>query len=286
MESMQNRVNGLLEKTLTEGKKSSRIMRAARYSVLAGGKKLRPCLVYAASFATNGSLTAADSSAIAVELVHAYSLIHDDLPAMDDDKLRRGQPTTHIAFGESYAILAGDALQALAFDILAGSRLNMSMRLKQIQLLSQAISFNGMAFGQELDLLAENKKQELPELEFMHACKTGSLIKASVLMGAVVGKNESSEIKNSLCKYAENVGLAFQIHDDILDITGTTKQLGKNIKRDENLGKLTFPALIGLNASKKRAKELIDEALEVLHSIPGNQVPLKGLAKRIIERTN
>jgi len=286
LEQIRIRIDQVLDNALGTHLGNSKLLDAARYSVLRGGKRLRPALVYAAADAAGASADAADAAAIAVELLHAYSLIHDDLPAMDDDTLRRGQPTTHIAFDEATAILAGDALQALAFSILgeADSRTD-QMRVKQLNLLGEAVGFRGMALGQAIDLESEGKALSLDALKAMHAKKTGALITASVLMGAACG-NPSDDDWDALTQAGQAIGLAFQIQDDILDEVAPTETLGKTQGRDQMLGKSTFPGLLGLEASEQEAYALVEIAQEALARVAGDTTMLEHLARLSVERTN
>ncbi|MAW24881.1 MAG: polyprenyl synthetase [Gammaproteobacteria bacterium] len=286
LEQIRIRIDQALDNALGKHLGDSNLLDAARYSVLRGGKRLRPALVYAAADAAGASPDAADAAAIAVELLHAYSLIHDDLPAMDDDALRRGQPTTHIAFDEATAILAGDALQALAFSILGetDSRTD-RMRVKQLNLLGEAVGFRGMALGQAIDLESEGKALSLDALKAMHAKKTGALITASVLMGAVCG-NPSNDDWDALTQAGQAIGLAFQIQDDILDEIAPTQTLGKTQGRDQILGKSTFPGLLGLEASEQEAYALVEIAQEALARVAGDTTMLEQLALLSVERTN
>jgi geranylgeranyl pyrophosphate synthase len=286
LEQIRARIDQALDTALGKHLGDSRLLEAARYSVLRGGKRLRPALVYAAADAVGASRDAADTAAISVELLHAYSLIHDDLPAMDDDALRRGQPTTHIAFDEATAILAGDALQALAFSILGevDARTD-SMRVKQLRLLGEAVGFRGMALGQAIDLESEGKALSLDALKAMHAKKTGALITASVLMGAACG-NPSDEDWDALTEAGQAIGLAFQIQDDILDETASTETLGKTQGRDQLLGKSTFPSLLGIKASAEQANELVEIAYKALARLAGDTTMLEQLARLSVERTN
>ena len=286
LEQIRIRIDQALDNALGKHLGDSKLLDAARYSVLRGGKRLRPALVYAAADAAGTSPDAADAAAIAVELLHAYSLIHDDLPAMDDDALRRGQPTTHIAFDEATAILAGDALQALAFSILGetDSRTD-RMRVKQLNLLGEAVGFRGMALGQAIDLESEGKALSLDALKAMHEKKTGALITASLLMGAVCG-NPSNDDWDALTQAGQAIGLAFQIQDDILDEIAPTQTLGKTQGRDQILGKSTFPGLLGLEASEQEAYALVEIAQEALARVAGDTTMLEQLARLSVERTN
>ena len=238
--------------------------RAMRYAVLGGGKRLRPLLVYAAAHALGETGPQLDAAACAVELIHAYSLVHDDLPAMDDDALRRGRPTCHIAFGEAMAILAGDALQALAFEILADHGMHRAETgIAMLGALGRACGSEGMAGGQALDLAAVGRQLTLAELEHMHACKTGALIRASVQLGALIGGADADTLR-TLDRYAHAVGLAFQVRDDILDVEGEVAVIGKTAGKDAAAAKPTFPSVLGLDASRARLTELADTAREAI----------------------
>lgn len=237
-----------------------------RYAVLGGGKRLRPLLVYAAAEALGHDSPLLDTPACAVELIHAYSLVHDDLPAMDDDAIRRGRPTCHIVFGEAMAILAGDALQALAFELLADDRagpLAPATRVAMLRTLGRACGAEGMAGGQALDLAAVGQRLSLAELEHMHACKTGALIRASVQLGALLAGADTSTL-DVLDTYSHAMGLAFQVRDDILDVEGESAIIGKTAGKDAAADKPTFPSIIGLDASRARLTELTDIALDAL----------------------
>jgi farnesyl diphosphate synthase len=239
---------------------------AMRYAVLGGGKRLRPLLVYAAAHALGEDGPALDAAACAVELIHAYSLVHDDLPAMDDDAMRRGRPTCHVQFGEAMAILAGDALQALAFELLAddgAGTVAAAVRIAMLHTLGRACGAEGMAGGQALDLAAVGHPLSLLELEHMHACKTGALIRASVQLGALAAGADDGRLK-ALDDYASAVGLAFQVRDDILDVEGESAVIGKTSGKDAAASKPTFPSIIGLDASRARLAELTDAALAAL----------------------
>lgn len=264
-----------------------RLYQAMRYSVMNGGKRVRPLLVYAACEALEGKLGQADGAACAVELIHAYSLVHDDLPAMDDDDLRRGQPTTHKAFDEASAILAGDALQSLAFGVLSTPRSNpqdAETRLQMIELLSQAAGPAGMVGGQAIDLGSVGLQLDQQALEIMHRHKTGALIEASVRLGALASGSRDSAEHQALQQYAQAIGLAFQVQDDILDVESDTATLGKTQGKDEANHKPTYPALLGLDAAKRYAQELHDQALQVLHPLGDSAKPLRELARYIVER--
>ena len=258
-----------------------------RYAVLDGGKRVRPCLTYAAGRALGVDETRLDAPACAVELIHAYSLVHDDLPAMDDDDLRRGKPTLHKAYDEAQAILAGDALQSLAFHVLAhglDTTIPAEQRLQMIDILALASGSRGMCGGQAIDLAAVGKDLNIAELENMHIHKTGALIRASVKLGALCKTDISEEQLKKLDHYAKCVGLAFQIQDDILDVEGDTETLGKTPGADMARNKPTYPALLGLDGAKQMANELYDDALASLTMFGDAADPLRDLADYIIQR--
>lgn len=261
---------------------SPRLEAAMRHGLLAGGKRLRPLLVYMAGHALGAEDDALDAPAAAIELIHAYSLIHDDLPAMDDDDLRRGQPTVHKAFDEASAILAGDALQALAFEVLASSA---HPRLGNLVCtLASASGRDGMVAGQALDLDAVGGHPDVDALAHMHAHKTGALIVAAVHMGGLVAVDENDPRLSALIRYARAIGLAFQIHDDILDVTGDTVTLGKTSGADAARAKPTYPSLLGLEGAQRKAYSLIDEAIAALAPLGERAAPLADLAHYMIER--
>jgi farnesyl diphosphate synthase len=249
--------------------------RAMRYAALGGGKRLRPMLTYAAGYALGYDGPELDIPACAVELIHAYSLVHDDLPAMDDDAMRRGRPTCHIVFGEAMAILAGDALQALAFEILA--RHPGSHGMQMLDVLGHACGAEGMAGGQAMDLTATARSLSLAELEHMHACKTGALIRAAVRMGALTA-HADAQMLEILDRYAAAVGLAFQVRDDILDVEGDSSVIGKTAGKDAAMGKSTFPSIMGLQASRARLAELTDVALDAIAPLGERGARLEELA--------
>jgi len=260
---------------------------AMRYAVLGGGKRIRPVLVYAAGDTVGVDLQALDGPASAVELIHVYSLIHDDLPAMDDDDLRRGRATCHKAFDEATAILAGDALQALAFQVLATDPDMISapaIRLRLIATLTQAIGSRGMAGGQAIDLISVGKELSLAELENMHIHKTGALLRASVLLGALSQPTIAADTLQRLDHFAKCIGLAFQIQDDILDVIADTQTLGKSQGADRVLNKPTYPALLGLEGAHHHARTLIEDALSSLAAFGPQADTLRWIAAYIIER--
>jgi len=258
-----------------------------RYSTLGGGKRVRPLLVYMAGQAVGAPLAKLDGPACAVELIHVYSLIHDDLPAMDDDALRRGKPTAHIQFDEATAILSGDALQALAFYILAHDPLmvdDTGLRLTMVETLALASGSRGMAGGQAIDLAGVGTSMNLAELEDMHIHKTGALIRASVRLGALSQPGVDHDTLEHLDHYAKCIGLAFQIRDDILDVEGDTETLGKTSGADQALGKPTYPSLVGLAEAKRMAEELCEEAVASLAELGEPAQPLRDITEYIIQR--
>ncbi len=266
---------------------NARFHEAMRYSTLGGGKRIRPLLIYATGVATGQDLDQLDGPACAVEMIHVYSLIHDDLPCMDDDDLRRGKPTCHKAFGEATAVLAGDALQALAFKVLTTDPAmtdDPAIRLKMIATIATAAGYQGMAGGQAIDLDSVGKKLTLIELEEMHIYKTGELIRAAVNMAASNRPDLDPVLARGLNRYAECIGLAFQIRDDILDIEGDTKTLGKQSGADQALGKPTFPDIIGLSESKARLRELHQQALAALDGFDERADILRDIANYIVAR--
>lgn len=284
----RERVRQSLERWLpAESTAPQRLHAAMRYAALGGGKRLRPILVYATGEALNIAAEQLDAAAASVELIHAYSLVHDDLPAMDDDDLRRGRPTCHKAFDEATAILVGDGLQTLAFQVLAqdpGLHADAGQRMNMVTLLAEASGSRGMVGGQAFDLAAEGRTLSLDELELLHRHKTGALIRACVLMACEASPQLDEAVQARLDLYAQCIGLAFQIQDDILDIEGSTEVLGKTQGADQAHGKATFPALMGLDNSRQRAHALIEEALASLQDLPGSGDALRWLARYIIER--
>ncbi len=281
------RAEQALDRSLPPAEQSpADLHRAMRYAVLGGGKRLRPLLVYATAHALGEDGPQLDAAACAVELIHAYSLVHDDLPAMDDDALRRGRPTCHIVFGEAMAILAGDALQALAFELLAdepSQRIDANTGMTMLRVLGRACGAEGMAGGQALDLAAVGHPLTLAELEHMHACKTGALIRASVQLGALIAGADADTL-DALDRYAHAVGLAFQVRDDILDVEGESAVIGKTAGKDAAADKPTFPSIIGLDASRARLAELTDEALAAIAPLGERGKLLRELANYAAHR--
>ena len=265
----------------------SHLHEAMRYVTLGGGKRVRASLVYAAGLAVGAQENALDVPACAGELIHAYSLVHDDLPCMDDDDLRRGKPTCHKTYDEATALLAGNALQSLAFEILANDpalTVSATHRLRMIALLANAAGSHGMAGGQAIDLASGGKAIALAQLEDMHLRKTGALIRAAVLLGAHARENVEVEKLTALENYSRAIGLAFQITDDILDVEGKAETLGKNPGMDRARGKSTYPQVLGLTEAKARAQVLLAQALESLAPLGDNGGVLAELAGFIIER--
>ncbi len=265
-----------------------RLHQAVRYSVFAGGKRLRPILMLAACEAVGGDTERVLPAACAMEMIHTYSLIHDDLPAMDDDDFRRGRPTCHKVYGEALAILAGDALLTEAFILLSGMAVDSSQTedacRKAMHIVARCAGSRGMVGGQVVDMESEGKEINLPTLEYIHTHKTGALILASVQVGALLGGvNETAY--DSLTRYAEAAGLAFQVADDILDIVGDQELLGKDVGSDEARGKATYPALLGLSVARQRARDLRDLALESLAEFGEAAEPLRQIAHYIVDRS-
>ena len=285
----QRQVNERLEYWLNQQNGlAPRLVEAMTYATFNGGKRVRPVLAYAAAAAVGGDPKQADDVAAALEMVHSYSLVHDDLPSMDDDDLRRGKPTCHIAFDEATAILAGDALQCLAFEVLTCSpiSLNAETRLRLIRLLATNSGTQGMAGGQALDLAAEGQSLTLDELETIHHHKTGCLIRASVAMGALTCPTVTETQLQALDRYALAIGLAFQVQDDILDVIGDTEQLGKQQGADQALEKVTYPSLLGLEQAQTKARDLCATAVSSLQSFASDADPLRELAHYIVSRSH
>jgi geranylgeranyl diphosphate synthase type II len=278
-------VEKALEAALPEEKgPEARVVEAMRYSLFAGGKRLRPILCLAAAEAVGGKLESAMPAACAMEMIHTYSLIHDDLPAMDDDDLRRGKPTSHKVFGEAIAILAGDGLLTEAFVLLSGYNDLLPERAVQlIGVIARAASYRGMVGGQVVDMLSQNKPADLETVQQMHSRKTAALIAAAAEAGALAGEGSEAQVE-ALANYGRAIGLAFQIADDILDIEGDTEVLGKTAGSDLARGKVTYPAAVGLERSRQAARELVDDALAALEGFDHRADPLRALANYIITR--
>ncbi|HRH90787.1 MAG TPA: polyprenyl synthetase family protein [Agitococcus sp.] len=279
----QQRIQPWLEQFLQQQNQLSVPLAAAmRYAVLNGGKRVRPALAYGACLACGGDMAQADSAAGSVELVHCYSLVHDDLPCMDDDDLRRGVPTCHKAFDEATALLAGDTLQALAFVALSQSTLSDQQKSQQVQKL--ALASSDMAVGQALDLAGEGQQLSVAQLEQIHQHKTGALIKASVLMGAIAAGCTDEPTLQALEIYANKLGLAFQVHDDVLDVIGDTQKLGKQAGADAEHDKATYPSLLGLHQAQQLATELHDQAIAAIKPLGCKANALVWLADFLVDR--
>lgn len=283
----QQRIDRFMPTQLPPG--GGRLHEAMRYALTNGGKRVRPFLCYATGLALGEPLTRLDVPACALEMMHAYSLVHDDLPAMDDDDLRRGMPTCHVKYDEATAILAGDALQALSFSVLAHNpdpSLSAAIKLDMVRLLGEASGADGMAAGQAIDLEAVGCALDLEQLEAMHRLKTGALIRASVGMGRLCAGDRGSDLQASLDAYAAAVGLCFQIVDDILDVVSDTQTLGKTQGADIALNKPTYPALLGLDMARQHAARRRDEALDALSGLGASFDELRALAHYIVDRSN
>jgi len=262
-----------------------RLHAAMRYAVLGGGKRMRPQLVYAAGRLLGAEDARMDAPAAAVELIHAYSLVHDDLPAMDDDALRRGRPTVHVAFDEATAILAGDALQTLAFHVLLNAPAPAELRLAWSATLAEASGVAGMCGGQALDIDATGQAQSLQQLQHMHGLKTGALIRASVRMGALAGGAEPVTLQQ-LDAFATDLGVAFQVRDDILDVEASSEQLGKTAGKDAANDKSTYPALLGMDGARGTLAELAGRMQAALAPFGERAASLAALARQAVERAH
>jgi geranylgeranyl diphosphate synthase, type II len=284
-------VDGALDRFLPrETELPHSVHKAMRYSVFAGGKRVRPILLLAACQAVGGDIGRAIPAACAMEMIHTYSLIHDDLPAMDDDDFRRGNPTSHKVFGEAIAILAGDALLTEAFKLVSDPRFSAgsdpSALLAVIHEIATCAGSYGMVGGQVIDMESEGSKDiDLATVQYIHTHKTGALIKAAVVAGAILG-GASVEQLAAVTRYGEAAGLAFQIADDILDIEGTTEEIGKDAGSDQARGKATYPAVMGLSASREEAGAMMDEALSALEAFSADADPLREIARYIVQRRN
>ena len=280
LKQVQDRINQFLANQFEEIDSYNAPLRdAMKYGLLLGGKRVRPFLVYATGKMLGAEMPALDYAAAAIESIHAYSLIHDDLPAMDNDELRRGQPTCHIAFDEATAILAGDALQTFAFEILTEApSLSEEQKLQLVKVLAQASGVQGMCLGQSLDLISEHKQVNLDELELIHRNKTGALLTAALKLGFICSPHfENKELEQA-------IGLAFQVQDDILDIEGDSAEIGKPVGSDLDLDKSTYPKLLGLEGAKQKAQELYQTALHELDNLPFDTTALRALAQFIVNR--
>ena len=283
----KSRVESLLAAYLRSQNSSPVLQEAMTYAVMNGGKRLRPVLAYASVEAFGVEHEHAAVAACVVELIHSYSLIHDDLPAMDDDDLRRGVPTCHIRFDEATAILAGDALQSFAFELLAVSpdlTVSNEIRLQMLGLLSKAIGATGMVAGQSLDLQSAAETINETGLETLHTLKTGALIVASVQLGALSSSRVTQQQLEQLSDFARLLGHAFQVHDDILDVESDTATLGKQQGKDQQLGKITYPVLLGLEGARKKARTLCDEAIAALDQFGSSAQRLRDIAVYVVQR--
>jgi geranylgeranyl diphosphate synthase type II len=287
IKNKNQQINVALEKILHDSQPSEPIVQAMKYSLMADGKRIRPVLCLAAAEAVGGKPQTVLPAACALEIVHTYSLIHDDLPAMDNDDLRRGKPTCHVAFDEATAILAGDALLTLAFQVLSSVQFTgenqASGWLKVIHIISTAAGYQGMIRGQMLDMASEGQHLTVDELKAMHALKTGALIEASLVCGALLADARKHQLE-ILKTYAQNIGLAFQVTDDILNVEGNPKEMGKAVGTDQLREKSTYPAILGLETSRQFAKNLVEKALQALEIFDKKAEPLRGLATYIIDR--
>ena len=288
LQAQQERVEAALDRFLpTPDAPPPVLSEAMRYSVFAGGKRVRPILLLAAAGAVGGDGEVVLPAACAMEFVHTYSLIHDDLPAMDDDDYRRGKPTSHKVFGEAAAILAGDALLTHAFEVMSCPAMTAqfapTVLLEATHRLARAAGFSGMVGGQVVDMGSEGQEVSLDVLEYIHRHKTAALIAAAVNIGGLLGGGSAAQLEG-LKRYGQAIGLAFQITDDVLDVEGDSAALGKQVGQDAQHGKATYPALLGLEASRQRASALLDEALDVISDFDGGADRLRQLARFIVNR--
>ena len=287
--SKQKQINRTIDTLINHTENSSVVVSAMRHSLMAEGKRIRPVLCIAASQAVGGRTEDALMAACALEMIHTYSLIHDDLPSMDNDDLRRGKPTCHIAFDEATAILTGDALLTLAFEILSSIELNhikinnAFKWLRVINIIAKAAGYKGLIEGQIQDIAAEGNRIGLKDLEKMHALKTGALIEASVSAGAIIGDGSIEQIQQ-LNIYAKNIGLAFQVIDDVLNVEGDPAVMGKDVGTDQIREKSTYPSILGIEKSKEFAKNLVNNALQALDYFDNKSEPLRAIAHYIIDR--
>ncbi len=285
LSSKRKQINQALDSTFANT--SSKIVKAMKYSLMAGGKRIRPVLCIAAAETVGGQSQDVINAACALEMIHTYSLIHDDLPAMDNDDIRRGQPTCHVAFDEATAILAGDALLTLAFEVLSSTEFVQDNHVRNwmnvIHTLSTAAGYKGMIEGQMQDMAGEGHLLCLEDLENMHALKTGALIEASVTIGSILGKGNPDQIQQ-LKTYSKNIGIAFQVTDDLLDVEGDPNVMGKDAGSDQARSKSTYPALLGIEQSKQFAKKLVNNALKALDYFDNKAHPLRAIAYYIVDR--
>ena len=287
LDQCRQQVDRELDRCLARHATSERLQETMRYSVLGGGKRVRPALCMAAARAMGSDESTALAPACALELIHAYSLVHDDLPAMDDDDLRRGRPTAHIAFDEASAILAGDALQTLAFALLSDApALSDRQRVTMISELARASGHQGMVGGQAIDLESVGRQLSVAQLEAMHRHKTGALIEASVRLGALTSETVTECQLSNLTDYASALGLAFQVQDDLLDIEGDTEVIGKRQGSDAARAKPTYPALLGIEGARQHLARLLDEALGALESFGPEADTLRAMADYVVARSH
>jgi farnesyl diphosphate synthase len=287
MGEIQARMEGALARFVPPAHVApARLHEAMRYAALEGGKRVRPLLAFAAGELVDAPLERLEVAAAAVELIHAYSLVHDDLPSMDNDVLRRGKPTVHVEYDEATALLVGDALQTLAFQLLVEHRVadDAAAQLEMVKLLAVAAGSRGMAGGQQIDLESTGKALALPELEFMHIHKTGALIRAAVLLGASCGKALAEAERTKLDRYAKALGLAFQVVDDLLDAEASTATLGKTAGKDSKQGKSTYVSLLGVHRTRELAQELRREAHGALEGLGARAARLSSLADFVVLR--
>ncbi|MBV1714576.1 MAG: polyprenyl synthetase family protein [Desulfarculus sp.] len=282
-------VDAALERLLPADENGGRILEAMRYSIFAGGKRLRPILCLAGAEAVGGDPAQVMFCACAMEMVHTYSLIHDDLPAMDDDEFRRGVPTSHMVYGEGMAVLAGDGLLTQAMVLLSDpaetAGLDPSRVLEAAQVVMKAAGYVGMVGGQAVDLASENLRPDLATVQYMHAMKTGALITASVQSGAILAGGDADQVRQ-LVRYGRRIGLAFQIADDLLDLEGDFDALGKTVGADQARGKMTYPAVVGPAQARSMGQGLVDQAAEIAESLGPQAAPLAELARYIMARTH
>ncbi len=280
-------INRALEEILGNASDSSHILNAMRYSLMAGGKRIRPTLCISAAEAVSDNASHVMRAACAIEMIHTYSLIHDDLPALDNDALRRGQPTCHVAFDEATAILAGDGLLTLAFEVLTSMDVTHTDQalewIRVVNAIAKAAGHKGMIEGQLRDMAAEGSLLDLKDLQEMHRLKTGALIEASIRTGAILGNGTPEQIEK-LQMYAKNIGLAFQVTDDILNVEGDPAVMGKGVGTDQIRKKSTYPSLLGLEKSKEYAQELVNNALQALDYFDNKSDPLRAIANYILVR--
>lgn len=282
-------VDNALNQVLPSDEAGGQILKAMRYSLFAGGKRVRPILCLAACEAVGGKVEDAMYCACALEMVHTYSLVHDDLPAMDDDDFRRSVPTNHKVFGEGMAVLAGDGLLTQAMVLLSDPKYTADLEPKRVlraaRTVMHAAGYEGMVGGQAADLAAEQAEPDLALVQFIHAMKTGALLSASLQSGAILG-GASNQDEKALLRYGRRIGLAFQIADDLLDLTGTSEELGKEVGMDEARGKMTYPGVAGPAAARETGMRLVSEAVDIISNLGSKAEPLKQIARYIMERTS